>query len=84
VLEITAMDLQKINVGRIKPGKRSLDLIEDSSTRQATLVHVIASVIQFGMKEASYRWVITHKCPALGQNHKTMARNVELIAIGQG
>lgn len=77
-IEVIAMDLQEVNIRCLQALERRVNLVEDSRTRKARLVHVFLRVLYPGLSHDAYTWVTASNKEALGEDYDLLARDIVL------
>jgi hypothetical protein len=80
IVQIGAVNLEEVDVRRVQPLKRGLDLVEDRRARETTLVDVVALLPQVRTNEGKIGDIIGDDAQALREESDTVARNVVLRA----
>lgn len=78
-IRVEAMDLQKIDVRRVKAAQTGLDLVEDGAARESTLVDIVTRVLELWVEVRLDREVLRDKAEALGKDEDLVPRDVVLL-----
>ena len=78
-VRIEAVDLQEVDVCRLEPGERSLDLVEDRRTRQTRLIDIVPRISKLRVVESSDSNVIECEEVALCEDNDAIPWDVILL-----